>query len=649
MKRILRFTGILLLAVTLASCNQTATPQYTATEVLETVEITYAEGDSALSVTENLNLPISSELEKTAIISWESGNVNVIDNFGTVNRQLEDTNVTLIVTVVVGSSSTQKFFDITVLGTIVYHMVTFDVNGELTTSRIVDGQKVTQPENPDLFTYWFFGWYSDLSSETPFDFDTAIIEDLTIYASVELIIYHSVTFDVNGQLTTELIIDGEKISQPDDPNIVAYRFHGWYIDAALEIPFDFDFEITDDVTIYASMESIVIANYTIETYLENLEDEAYSLFSTELMVEEVGMLIELDINRSGFIINDELSMISGIIDSDSTLVLSIYFDRIDYNVTFYDGENELSSQTLKYQELITEIADPVKDNCEFLGWSLEPAGTSYFTFNTEITGNVTLYAQWHFLDTYTYEGYYEGADGLTGTTLESFLRTVVTTGFVGISYGDSRYILDETDRDPNNSSNVILVYLGTSVSGVWDVGITWNREHVWPQSLLGVSVDNSYIGVGSDLQNLKPSNPSENLSRSNKYFDNTTTTVSYAPRDEVKGDIARILFYMTVRYSNLELVSSIPSIYQMALLNRLLEWHLEDPVDSFEQNRNDVIYSYQHNRNPFIDHPEFVEKMWGPITLSDESSVFLIIQTDTYFMMNTNVFDPQEFKRNYVN
>jgi len=168
------------------------------------------------------------------------------------------------------------------------------------------------------------------------------------------------------------------------------------------------------------------------------------------------------------------------------------------------------------------------------------------------------------------EAYYLSAQGLTGNALFLELRDIINAGFVGISYGDARYILDETDRDPNNPNNVILVYLGTSVSGTWDDGITWNREHVWPQSLLGVSVENSTIGVGSDLQNLKPANPSVNSSRGNKYYDNATTSVSYEPRDEVKGDLARILLYMWTMYNYLELVDTYPSTYEMALLTVLL-------------------------------------------------------------------------------
>jgi len=234
----------------------------------------------------------------------------------------------------------------------------------------------------------------------------------------------------------------------------------------------------------------------------------------------------------------------------------------------------------------------------------------------EITVTYSDFITTFYVTILPYEGfiidmpYYYSAQGLTGNVLFLELRDIVNTGFIGVSYGDSRYILDESDADPNNSNNVILVYLGTSVSGVWD-GTTWNREHVWPQSLLGVDVDNNDINVGTDLQNLKPANPNENSSRGNKYFDNVTTSSSYEPRDEVKGDIARILLYMWTKWDFLTLVDSYPSTYQMAMLSVLLEWHELDPVDDFERNRNEVIYSYQNNRNPYIDYPQFVELIWG--------------------------------------
>jgi len=93
---------------------------------------------------------------------------------------------------------------------------------------------------------------------------------------------------------------------------------------------------------------------------------------------------------------------------------------------------------------------------------------------------------------------------------------------------------------------------------------------------------------------------------------------SWEPPDRVKGDVARMMFYMAVRYEgdndtyDLELLNKTGTYGpKFGKLSTLLQWHELDPVDEREQHRNEVIYSYQHNRNPFIDHPEFVEKIWG--------------------------------------
>ena len=205
--------------------------------------------------------------------------------------------------------------------------------------------------------------------------------------------------------------------------------------------------------------------------------------------------------------------------------------------------------------------------------------------------------------------YYLSATDLDGSNLFLQLRTIINNGFHGVSYGDARYILDETDADPNNSSNVILVYKQVSIAGPWDYP-NWNREHVWPQSLLPGEASNSTINTCSDLQNLKPSDPDENSFRGNKYFDDNSTSSAYEPPDEVKGDVARILFYMVVKYNELSLVDGTPSYLEMGLLSVLLDWHELDPVDDFERNRNEIIEDYQGNRNPFIDYPEFVDLIW---------------------------------------
>lgn len=228
---------------------------------------------------------------------------------------------------------------------------------------------------------------------------------------------------------------------------------------------------------------------------------------------------------------------------------------------------------------------------------------------------------------YTYEGYYEGLDGLEGELLKAFLHDLIDDHTV-ISYGGLRDALQDTDEDPDNPDNIILFYSGVSVKSTWDSGATWNREHSWPKSLGGFASDDA----GSDLHHIRATYTSVNSARGNKMYDNGGTLVSkttdcytdgdsFEPRDEVKGDVARMMFYMAVRYegydgannSDLELVDNKTTSTSGILgnLQVLLQWNIDDPVDELEMNRNEAIYGYQHNRNPFIDHPELVELIWG--------------------------------------
>lgn len=234
--------------------------------------------------------------------------------------------------------------------------------------------------------------------------------------------------------------------------------------------------------------------------------------------------------------------------------------------------------------------------------------------------------------------YYNAATG-TGATLKSQLYTITSTGFVSRTYGDARYALSITDRDPANSSKIILLYNRASINGTWDFGSTWNREHIWPKSLLGLTsaqVDNNYSGVASDLFELRPANPNINSNRSNYPYGKSaisplpaygtvsdSTGTYWYPGDADRGDVARSIFYMATRYGqgqthNITLVNNQPATYQMGDLATLLRWHYQDPVDSFERTRNQLVYSsalnpqyYQGNRNPFIDHPEYVWSIFG--------------------------------------
>jgi len=230
--------------------------------------------------------------------------------------------------------------------------------------------------------------------------------------------------------------------------------------------------------------------------------------------------------------------------------------------------------------------------------------------------------------------YYEGTEGLYGDELKAALYNIIKD-HTEYTYADLRdFILLDTDEDPNNPDNVILIYTGRSQDKDTFGGLLdeWNREHVWAKSHGDFG---NTIPCGTDAHHIRPCDVGVNSTRGNKDFDNGGSAVygyyndyagntdgdSFEPRDEVKGDIARMIMYMAVRYEgengepDLEMVDYIPSSPSgqpyFGKESVLIQWHIDDPVDSFEMTRNEKIYTnWQHNRNPFIDHPEFVERIW---------------------------------------
>ncbi|MEO0631716.1 MAG: endonuclease, partial [Planctomycetota bacterium] len=215
-------------------------------------------------------------------------------------------------------------------------------------------------------------------------------------------------------------------------------------------------------------------------------------------------------------------------------------------------------------------------------------------------------------------GYYAGATG-TGSALKSQLTAAMSAGHIQRAYGDFRNSARLHDADPDRPGNILLGYGRESVSGNWDQGNTWNREHVWPVSRQPGSSSNSRRGNLGDPHALRPLKPSTNTSRSNKPFgfENTTGNFGsqgsyYFPGDIDKGDVARSLFYSATRYasSGLTLTDSFPSGNQMGDLTALVAWHYLDTPDEFERRRNHVIYSqalnpsyFTRNRSAFVDVP----------------------------------------------
>ena len=232
-------------------------------------------------------------------------------------------------------------------------------------------------------------------------------------------------------------------------------------------------------------------------------------------------------------------------------------------------------------------------------------------------------------------GYYTRADGLSGGPLKAALHEIIRNHTV-IPYAQLHAPLARLHQDPANPNNVILLYSADSVpKGTDFITASWNREHAWPRSRGNADETGP---DDSDLHYIWPCYSAVNSARGNFFFDlsdrndpafrspahplappSSIDSNSWEPPVGQRGALARCLFYVAVRYegnepatSDMELVSYLPSGSQMGNLNTLLRWHAEEPVTAAERQRNNLIHSdYQRNRNPFIDHPEWVALIWG--------------------------------------
>jgi len=247
-------------------------------------------------------------------------------------------------------------------------------------------------------------------------------------------------------------------------------------------------------------------------------------------------------------------------------------------------------------------------------------------------------------------GYYNSANGLTGANLKTALSTIITNGHQDKGYSGlwTGYKTTDIDKNYENDGSILDIYSEkptgtdpykytpvTNQCGTYSVeGNCYNREHIVPQSLF-----NEASPMVSDIHFIRATDGKVNGMRSNYPFGKvgTATFTSkngsklgnstssgysgtvFEPIDEFKGDVARMIFYFVTRYqSKLSTFTSgdmlgnstYPGL-QTWELNVLLAWHNQDPVSQAEINRNNASYTFQGNRNPFIDNPAYVNAIWG--------------------------------------
>lgn len=225
-------------------------------------------------------------------------------------------------------------------------------------------------------------------------------------------------------------------------------------------------------------------------------------------------------------------------------------------------------------------------------------------------------------------------DSLRGDNLARALGEAARAGQRTLTYDELWAALEVTDAAPGDDERVLLFYAGRTAPKDDKVSDalnpdhgpgSWNREHLWPRGR-GVGEDGP---AATDLHHIRATDVTCNETRAALDFDRGGGPVpecafrrdgnSIEPRDEIKGDLARMLFYMDVRYDgadgepDLRLVPGPPAGENtLGHLCRLLSWHIADPLARDEIARHDRIVAEQGNRNPFIDRPDIAAKLFGP-------------------------------------
>ena len=230
--------------------------------------------------------------------------------------------------------------------------------------------------------------------------------------------------------------------------------------------------------------------------------------------------------------------------------------------------------------------------------------------------------------------YYKNVDfTLTKDALmDALATTVIGSHTTYLDYTPGVWdVLKQADLDPTDNSKVVLIYGYNDNDGNYVTdrtrdknlnggteGTDWNREHVYPRGLGTPNLGDS--GPGSDAHHLRPSDVKFNNQRGNKLFaagsgNAGDVSGNWYPGDEWKGDVARMMMYMYLRYgsqclpNNVAVGSAVASDSNMVAL--LLEWNADDPVSDLEIQRNNVVANNQGNRNPFIDNPYLATLIWN--------------------------------------
>ncbi|WP_026391180.1 endonuclease [Haploplasma axanthum] len=588
--------------------------------------------------------------------------------------------------------------------------VTFKLDGEVHEQKEIEkGNLITKPSEPNKVGFEIIGWYKDINDEeTKWNFETdKVLEHLELtgkwkrkdnYLEIQDLRHEDSILTwleiPNAEYEIRLLYNIERTSN-NSFDISKYK----EIIAEKEI-----LTIVPIKEGFIGLERVIDVQYKKANEKENINLNFDSLSKgnyASSMIDFSGFIFELNgaligtsasdlkngaksvrMQENGFI-----SFVTGINRFQRlTFNLGTYGTNNDSNVNVYvKGFTETEYRQIKtfktIKELvnvevsINDVPEDIRNNT--LLFKIEKDNVANARVNIDDLIVYDLGEEKYIIgadEDIDLLPYYESVRGLKGEKLVEELRIILNTNFNSLKYEDAKYVLANSDRNPLDGNNSLLgMYDNDSIVTYWTTGANaWQREHVWPNSRLGIErVKESSRNQGSDMHNLRAIT-GINQTRSNRHFTNgngVATKVgsnAFYPGDDHKGDVARILLYMAVKYDFLMLTknetllsnsdSYLPKGAYGGRLDLLLDWHNDDQVDEFEKNRNEFIFSGvakkengssispQGNRNPFIDHPELFTEVYNYFLNADlkrlanmNVSVDLIIDYYKFMMDMKNI------------
>ena len=449
----------------------------------------------------------------------------------------------------------------------------------------------------------------------------------------------TVTFDSNGgsSVLAQVIKKGDKAIRPEDPIYEGYDFDNWFYQNEV---WDFTKAVNNNMTLKANWtpkndDPILDIFHTVSFYDLNKElIYAFQVNDGECIGNPEGLnnFLALNANYSEYVKYEWRYEGEKWIDTNTvTSDLDLYF-YVEYDLSIND-------------DLIYENSSSY----------LKDSSNNYY---------------WGYESDFDFASYYKAIDGITSEDLlRSNLHNILTSNITRLSYSEVWNGLKSADEDLNDSNSILCILTGkTMPKANQDTGgggtDYWNREHIWAKSY-GFKTNEGYYAY-TDLNHLRASEAYTNSTyHNNRFYDyvlepantdiygNKYDSFAYEVRDEAKGDIARMIFYMDIRYEgdaifdnglNLSITNSRAEISLengiYGILDTLLEWNEIDPVDDYERLRNDRVFSIQGNRNPFIDIPNLVDYIYGYTSTTNQSGnrVYYFVENGSFQYVDNNYY-----------